>query len=151
MKVNLLGSAILAVVGVTVAVLPVFAERLPDGETGGRPLTATLLGANEVPGPGDADGSGNAVVTLNPGQEEICFDIVVADVESITAAHIHRGTADVAGPVVVNFQVAANGLSGCVSVDPALIKEIMQDPSAFYVNVHNASFPAGALRGQLVK
>jgi hypothetical protein len=152
MKLKLLGvGVVLSIVCATTAVWPAFAEKLPDGETGGRPLSATLLGANEVPGPGDPDGNGSAVVTLNPGQEEVCFDITVADVEPIAAAHIHRGTADVPGPIVVNFDVPNNGLSGCVSADRALIKEIMQDPSAFYVNVHNADFPAGALRGQLLK
>lgn len=34
---------------------------------------------------------------------------------------------------------------------PALIDAIRKDPSAYYVNVHNAPFPAGAVRGQLTK
>jgi hypothetical protein len=129
----------------------VSAEKLPDANTGGRPFTTSLLGSNEVPGPGDEDGSGVARLTLNPGQEEVCFEITVSDVETITAAHIHRGASDVAGPVVVNFDVPNNGLIGCVNANRALIKEILQNPSAFYVNVHNAPFPAGALRGQLTK
>lgn len=118
---------------------------------GGRPLSAALTGAAEVPGPGDPDGSGMAWITLNQGQEEVCFDIEVADVAAIRAGHIHRGDASVSGPVVVNFDVANNGLSGCVSADAELIKEIRQNPEGFYVNVHNADFPAGALRGQLSK
>jgi hypothetical protein len=119
---------------------------------GGRPLSAELFGDSEVPGPGDPDGRGLAVVFLNQGQREICFFIEVADIAPVTAAHIHTGEDNEAGPVVVNFDTANNGLSGCVDgVDPALIMEIRQNPEAFYVNVHNADFPPGALRGQLEK
>lgn len=118
---------------------------------GGRPFSTTLTGAAERPNPGDPDGSGSAFVTLNQGQEEVCFDITVANVAPILAAHIHIGSADVAGPVVVNFNVPANGLSGCVSANADLIKAIRQNPENYYINVHNADFPAGALRGQLSK
>ena len=52
-------------------------------------------------------------------------------------------------PEPTTFDVAANGLAGCVSVDRSLVKEIRQSPDEFYVNVHTADFPAGALRGQL--
>ena len=38
-----------------------------EKEQGGRRLTATLAGAAEVPGPGDPDGAGTAVITLNQG------------------------------------------------------------------------------------
>jgi hypothetical protein len=116
---------------------------------GGRPLAADLTGAAEAPGPGDPDGSGSARITLNQGQEEVCFDITVTGVEPITAAHIHDAPAGVPGPVVVNFNPAVNGLSGCVSASAALIKDIRQNPADYYINVHNAPYPAGALRGQL--
>lgn len=119
--------------------------------TGGRPLEATLTGAAEVPGPGDPDGSGFAAVTINQGQNEVCFEITVADVDPILAAHIHAAPAGSAGGVVVNFDVANNGLSGCVDVDKDLAKAIRQSPGEYYVNVHNAEFPPGALRGQLEK
>lgn len=134
--------------GIAIALLGVVAQ--PAGAQG-RPFDTELTGAAEVPGPGDPDGSGHAHVTLNQGQERVCFDIEVADVEPIAAAHIHVGTADVAGGIVVDFDVPTNGLSGCVSADRELIKDIRQSPSDYYVNVHNADFPAGALRGQLGK
>jgi len=118
---------------------------------GGRPLSTTLTGAAEAPNPGDPDGSGSAHITLNQGLGQVCFDIVVDDVAPITAAHIHAAPAGVAGGVVVSFDVPANGLSGCVSADAVLIKAIRQNPLEYYVNVHNADFPAGALRGQLSK
>ncbi len=131
-----------------VALGPVSAEKLPEGEQGGRPLSADLTGGAEIP-PGDPDGTGFASVTLNPGQGTVCFNITVENIATATLAHIHRGDSTVAGPPVVNFNVPVNGLSGCVSADAALIKEIMKNPSDFYVNVHNADFPSGAVRGQL--
>jgi hypothetical protein len=71
------------------------------GARGGRPLSTTLTGAEEVPGPGDPDGSGRAVLTFNPGQEQVCFELTVSGIEPANAAHIHVGPAGVAGPVVV--------------------------------------------------
>lgn len=116
----------------------------------GRTLRTTLLGAEEVPGPGDPDGSGFAVITLNSGQGEVCWDVTVSNIAPATAAHIHSGIAGVAGPVVVTLSPPTDGSSdGCVAADQALIKDIRKNPTNYYVNVHNAEFPAGALRGQL--
>jgi hypothetical protein len=128
------------------------AKRIPGAEQGGRPLTATLTGAAEVPGPGDPDGSGWALITLNQGQRQVCFKLTVENIAPATAAHIHRGTADVAGPVVVPLAAPTDGSSsGCVSADRELIKAIRQNPQNYYVNIHNAPYPAGAVRGQLSK
>lgn len=117
---------------------------------GGRPLTASLSGANEVPpaSTGDPDGSGMAAVTMNPGQGEICFEVATSNIATIILAHIHRGGAGVNGPVVVDFK---GQTSGCVSADRALIKAIIQDPAGYYVNIHTTEFPGGAVRGQLSK
>ena len=117
---------------------------------GGRPLTSELSGANEV-GPGDPDGSGSAHVTLNQGQGEICFSIETSNVDNILAAHIHVGAAGVNGGVVVSFDWANTGGNGCVAANADLIKQIRQDPSGYYVNVHSPEFPAGAIRSQLSK
>jgi hypothetical protein len=123
-----------------------------EKEQGGRRLTATLTGAAEVPGPGDADGGGTAVITLNQGQNEVCFELTVSNIAAATAAHIHSGAAGVAGPVVVTLTPPAEGSSkGCVAAGADLIKEIRQTPGNYYVNVHNADFPDGAVRGQLSK
>lgn len=119
---------------------------------GGRPLSTTLTGAAEVP-PADPDGSGTATITFNHGQGEVCFELTVSGIAPATAAHIHVAPAGVAGPVVVPLSPPTSGSSsGCVSgVDPDLIKNIIQHPEEYYVNVHNAEFPGGAIRGQLSK
>jgi hypothetical protein len=128
------------------------AMAVESAETGGRPFSTTLTGAAEVPGPGDPDGSGTATLTVNPGLGQICYALTVSGIAPATAAHIHVGAADVAGPVVVPLEPPTGGSSSaCVSVDRALALAIVRQPSDYYVNVHNAEFPAGALRGQLAR
>ena len=139
--------SIMTVAGMTVLLMALAATAM----AGGRPLTAGLSGANEVP-PADADGSGTAWVTLNQGQGEVCFHIEVENIEPALAAHIHVGEAGVNGGIVVDFEVPSQGLTGCVNdVAESLIKDIRQNPENYYVNVHNAPFPGGAVRGQLSK
>lgn len=117
---------------------------------GGRPYTVPLTGAAERPGPGDPDGTGTATLRVNAGQGQVCYAINVANIDAATLAHIHRGAADAAGPVVVNFDPPADGSSeGCASVARSLAQELIRAPAGFYVNVHNAAFPGGAIRGQL--
>jgi hypothetical protein len=121
-------------------------------EHGGRPLTTNLTGAAEVPGPGDADGAGTFKVTLNPGQNQICYELAVSNIAVATAAHIHTGAADVAGPVLVTLKTPSDGpVKECVELDQEKIKLIIKKPGDYYVNVHNAEFPGGAVRGQLSK
>jgi hypothetical protein len=118
----------------------------------GRTLSATLTGAAEVPGPGDPDGSGTVTLTVNPGLGQICYELTVSGIAPATAAHIHVGAVGVAGPVVVPLEPPTDGTSsGCVSVSRELALDILKHPSDYYVNVHNAEYPAGALRGQLSK
>lgn len=117
---------------------------------GGRPITVEMTGADERPGPGDPDGSGTAVFTVNPGQSEVCYVLTVENIDPATAAHIHRAPATDPGPVVVPLAAPASGTSsGCATVDRDLALELIQSPGDFYVNVHNPAYPAGAVRGQL--
>ena len=120
---------------------------------GGRKLQTRLTGAAEVPGPGDADGRGTASVTVNSGQDRVCYKLSVANIDTATMAHIHIGGTTVAGPPVVTLTPpdASGNSSSCATVTRALALAILKDPSAYYVNVHNAAFPAGAVRGQLAK
>jgi hypothetical protein len=115
-----------------------------------RATAAFLTGAKEVPGPGDPDGFGFAGVVINADRGVICYAIAVRNIAPATLAHIHRGGPDVAGDIVVHLEAPTNGYSAdCVSVDKGLAGEIAHNPGGFYVNVHNADFGAGAVRGQL--
>lgn len=139
--------ATLGVAGLVAVATPAYAQ--------GRPFVTTLTGAAEVPGPGDPDASGTAQITLNQGQGEVCFDLTWTEIDgTVTAAHVHVGAADVAGPVVVPLFAGAlagsDSASGCISgVSESLIKDIRHNPENYYVNVHSDVFPAGAVRGQL--
>jgi len=126
---------------------------------GGRKFTTTLTGEAEVtaagvPNQGDLDGIGTATITLNYGQGTVCWETTVSDINLVnTAAHIHEAPSTTTGPVVVPLSGPdANGVArGCTSVDREEIKEIIQHPEEYYINVHNSEYPNGALRGQLSK
>ncbi|MFP5342100.1 MAG: CHRD domain-containing protein [Candidatus Limnocylindria bacterium] len=139
-------------------ILPVFvlvgallaASAMTVTATGGRPHTTTMSGAEEAPGPGDPDGTGWAGITVNVGLGRVCWWLEVSGIEPATAAHIHIGPPGSPGPVVVPLSAPTDGRSsGCADVERDLAKAILKDPSAYYVNVHNAAYPGGAVRGQL--
>ena len=75
------------------------------------------------------------------------------------AAHIHRGKAGENGPVIANLAWPQDGQSAdCLDarlrptqfpVGDFVVAEILANPENFYVNVHNAEYPGGAIRGQL--
>jgi len=118
--------------------------------SGGAPRVTTLSGAEEVPA-ADPDGTGFAAITLNVGQQRVCWELSVANIAPAIAAHIHSAPAGVNGGVVVPLSPPTTGSSsGCaLGVNPALIQAIIHHPELYYVNVHNADFPGGAVRGQL--
>lgn len=113
-------------------------------------LTATLSGAEEVPGPGDSTATGKATVTLD--EEQVCYTLSVTGLASATAAHIHKGAAGEAGDVVVPLQAPKDGSAeGCAKATSDVIAGIRENPAGYYVNVHDSAHPKGAIRGQLSK
>ncbi len=96
-------------------------------------------------------------MTLNPGQEEICFELEVENIAAPTRAHIHNAPAGQNGGVVVFFFDIVIGnpipvtFEGCVRADRDVIRDIIQNPDNYYVNIHNDEYPASAIRGQLSK
>jgi hypothetical protein len=146
-KARTLGATLVALLALSVVAAPVTVAN-------GRPRKADLIGANEVPGPGDPDGSGIARLRLNQGRHRICYRIEVTDISLVDlVAHIHPGVAGVANPPIVTFGPFDGATAvGCVTdVERSLIKAIRRHPSDYYVNVHNDEFPLGAVRGQLAR
>ena len=139
-----LGLAALAALGLAGAAV---------AQEGGRPLSAHLTGAAEKPNPGDPDGMGHATFRVNVGQNQVCYDLSVEKIAAATAAHIHKGGVNEAGPPVVMLKApGADGkVKDCATADQAVVKDILQNPGNYYVNVHNNEFKPGAIRGQLSK
>lgn len=113
-------------------------------------LKASLKGSSEVPGPGAPSGKGKVTITLNDSTGKVCWTFKNLSGLGGTpmAAHIHKGKASVAGPVVVPLG-GAYKKHGCITAAKSLIKSIEDHPGKFYVNVHNNAYPNGAIRGQL--
>jgi CHRD domain-containing protein len=113
-------------------------------------LRAELTGEEEVPGPGDPDGSGSATIIVIPSTNTICYVLTAEDIAPATAAHIHVGKRGEAGPVVLPLEPPTYGASGgCTQANPELVSNLQENPENYYVNVHNAEYPDGAIRGQL--
>jgi len=112
-------------------------------------LSAHLGGA----GSPDTDGGGHATFKVDAAKGEVCYDVMVEKVGAATAAHVHKGAAGASGPPVVPLVKpdASGKSSGCSAVDTAVASDLLANPAGYYVNVHNAEFPGGAIRGQLSK
>lgn len=136
----------------------------PPGQSGGEDeglgdttvFVADLSGVTEVPGPGDAAGTGR--VEARPADDgRWCFDMVAEGLHGAVAdAHIHEGAAGASGDVVIEIG-GPTSVEGdvdtwtdvCVAVDVFVEERLLSDPATFYANVHTADFPDGAIRGQL--
>lgn len=111
---------------------------------------ATLTGANVVGG-GDSDGYATAEVSISDAFDQICYEVKdVRNVAPITAAHVHIGKAGTNGPPVFTLVKSNEGeWQGCRDGEEWTENRLQGNPSDFYVNLHNADYPNGAIRGQL--
>jgi CHRD domain len=130
---------------------------------GAASLTLTFLGATSAsagpaiplngeqePAPADTDGHGFFTYDLEGNR--FCYTLEWAQIDTASAAHVHRAPRGVAGGIVIHLSIgdgSGTRVEDCTDISPELASEITADPKAFYVNVHNAAFPAGAIRGQL--
>src|SRR3954469_19893137 len=113
-------------------------------------VSAKLSGKSEAPKKGEEAGSGLAVINLNAAKGSVCWQFKnVKGVVKPTASHIHKAAKGKAGPVVVPLGGAYKA-KGCTTASKSVITAIETKPGAYYVNIHNAEYPDGAIRGQLV-
>jgi len=126
----------------------------PSDLGSGKQLVARLSAASEVP-PTTSTASGVANISIDTVTNQICWSINVGGMSTTatdvpTMAHIHQGAVGVNGPVVVPLfpPLPLPNSSGCTT-DATYAPMIAANPAGFYVNVHNADHPLGAIRGQL--
>ena len=109
-----------------------------------------LTGKQEVGG-GDRNGRGSFSGIFKG--DTLCYGLTVTNIGEPAAAHIHKAPRGQDGDVVVTLKHPRSGNPGaskqCLEVAPAVADDIRANPNGFYVNVHNARFPDGAVRGQI--
>lgn len=109
---------------------------------------ATLKGSSEVPANPSA-ATGTSTLTYNPATKTF------TDVTSYTGitpsmGHIHKGAIGVSGPVVFPFTNLASPITyNSAPLTDDQVNELFND--SLYVNLHSTAFPAGEIRGQLIK
>jgi hypothetical protein len=118
-------------------------------------LTATLSGAHElnekaVRNQGDPKGEGAFTGQIAPGKGQLCYTLSWSKIGKPSMAHIHSGSVGDSGPVFIPLPDLASG-QHCIAVEKDKLASLIARPAAFYVNVHNAAYPSGAIRGQLEK
>ena len=128
-----------------------------------RPRGGRLGGGNKSIA-GDPNGRGEVYVFgIDGDPKTLCYVLTVDKIAPATAAHIHLAAAGSNGPVVVNLARPTDGnAADCLTegeilasgapafpVEGVTVAQILANPAAYYVNVHNADYPGGAIRGQL--
>ena len=113
-------------------------------------LEAALRGANERPA-APVSNRGRVELRITPRTGRVCWEFRIGRIDGrALQAHIHKGRRGVSGNVVVplggNYKRQA-----CTTAPRATLRAVLRRPGAYYVNVHNAKHPLGAMRGQLIR
>ena len=127
-------------------------------EVRGQKLKANMSGDQEVQepdGPKVGDKNGDATGFVFAQDEALDYVFMWTKISAPTLGHIHQGDKGKNGDVVVPLFATAmpegvDAVRGTVTdVDKADLLRIKFDPKSFYLNLHTAEFPGGAVRGQL--
>lgn len=159
----------------------VLAAGCSDSESGTAPsatpviFSTTLLPSNEVPPITGAEANGRGAVQIQFDVTRGTTGAISAATAMVTfqlagypagqvvqGAHIHPAPAGVNGPVIISTGLTATNTvtasSGTgeftfrnIPVDPALVQQIIDNPAAYYFNVHSPGNPGGFSRGQLTR
>ncbi|MFE9443264.1 CHRD domain-containing protein [Streptomyces sp. NPDC006602] len=159
MRINAIVAAVaVAAGGIAATATPASAS---GGDSGGTVLAASLRGANEVPvdgGPAVGDKDGAALQFVKVQGDKVSVAVKWRGTGKPTALHLHQGAMGTNGGIKVDFTDLLDSnrkgrtVTGTVKVgDAALLDALTTDPGSFYVNLHTAEFPGGAVRGRLHK
>lgn len=130
-----------------------------------RNFFAVLSGGEEVPA-NDSQGRGVAKFQLSEDGLSLHYSLTVANIENVTASHIHLAPAGANGGVVVFLfgpAAPAGPLAGKIAMGTItganLINALAGEPLSVlidhmrsgnaYVNVHTSQIPGGEIRGQI--
>ena len=113
----------------------------------------SMSGDQAVPGPGDEDGQASGTLSIDDATSIIFWSLTYSNIANPAAMHIHTGAAGAGGSVAVPLNVDTSGAEGTLigsTVAAAdILRVILAIPSDYYLNIHNADFRPGAIRGQL--
>jgi CHRD domain len=112
---------------------------------------ATSIPLNSGQEPAGGEGGGHGFFSYTIDGTNFCWTLSWQGIADPFAAHVHVAPRGVAGDIVIPLDISGEGseASGCNVISSELAADITSDPGAYYVNVHNAGFMAGAIRGQL--
>jgi len=135
-------------IGLVVSLLALVAVVMASAATNATKFEIALKGPNESPA-APSSNKGTVELTLNAKTGKVCWEFKLAHIDvKPNQAHIHTGRRGVSGNIVVPLG-AGYKRQGCTTASKALVRSILRCPAGFYVNVHNAKHPLGAMRGQL--
>lgn len=137
-------------------------------------FSSILRPGNEVPPVANAESGGVGAVqvtlqvtrgtgdVITGGTADFYFQVSAFPATTVVGAHIHPGVAGVNGPVIVSTGLtAANAFmlstgtgeyrASGIPVDAVTAQGLINNPAAYYFNIHSPTNPGGFARGQLAR